>query len=501
MDDSVRGWSRDQKQGENPDGDDNSNDDSFADDSDEDAGPESGEPGKTVKKKKKKKEKKDSKPKSKKKLKDTDDSDSKAKKKNKNKKTPKDANPGGDNADGPEVKDGENETTKDKKKKKKNKEAVEEEGEGKKKKKSDEKTKTTKDKKKSKSKGKEKKDKTKKKSGKTGINEAVPDMSSGMPYGMPGVGDPVDESKMKPQLQYVEDRVEEDGDDSEAERMKSMLAQFDDEGDSSSEDSDDSGDAAAADDDEDKAMDDQKKTKAELDLNDNEIDHIILAAPDYEEACKEFETMTGIKPARLGGIAGLGIKAARVATDNKCYIEILAPDPNKSGFLGAKLAKLEEGSLIPYHYAIRESELEELQEGFVPNELGYIPDRINLFSAGPDGTPAKWSMLFMQGHFIGGVVPYYIDWGVCTHPLSGIPNVGTLKSLTVTAPGGSKVHDLLKNVALANTLEGDPQIEFAIGTPEGTITFTSENPEGITFPGTLRKRVCTIVFEVYLTNY
>jgi hypothetical protein len=91
----------------------------------------------------------------------------------------------------------------------------------------------------------------------------------------------------------------------------------------------------------------------------------------------------------------------------------------------------------------------------------------------------------MQGHFLGGVVPYYVDWGECTHPLSSIPTVGPLKSLTITAPGGSQVHKILKGIDLVTTEEGNPTIEFAIGTPEGTITFSSENPDGLVFPGTL----------------
>jgi hypothetical protein len=289
------------------------------------------------------------------------------------------------------------------------------------------------------------------------------------------------------QLHFVEDPSEENAadDNSEAERMKNMLAQWgdSDDDDSSSDSSDNSGDEPG-DDEGEVSPNDQQKSKYDLGLRDNEIDHIILAAPDYEEAVKEFETMTGIKPARLGGLKGLGIRAARVATDNNCYIEILAPDPSKPGPIGAKLSQLEEGTLIPYHYAIRQSELDELQQEFVPNELGYVPDRINLFSPAPDGAPAKWGMLFMHGHFIGGVVPYYVDWGKCAHPISSIPTVGPLKSLTVTAPGGSQVHNILKDVGLVTTMEGDPAIEFCIGTPEGTITFSGESPEGLVFPGT-----------------
>jgi Glyoxalase-like domain len=292
------------------------------------------------------------------------------------------------------------------------------------------------------------------------------------------------------ELYYVEDPSVNNDDNSEAERMKKMLAQFDDSDDdsSSSDSSDNNDDDAGTEEGEHKDL----KTKDELGLRDNEIDHIILAAPDYEEAVKEFETMTGIKPARLGGLKGLGIRAARVATDNNCYIEILAPDPVKTGPIGDKLKELEEGTLI--HYAVRQSELDDLQHEFVPNELGYETDRINLYCPAPDGSPAKWGMLFMQGHFIGGVVPYYVDWGKCAHPISSIPTVGPLKSLTITAPGGSQVHKILKNIDLVTTVEGNPAMEFCIGSPEGTITFAGEGPEGLVFPGR-----CLIMGMVFVT--
>jgi hypothetical protein len=288
------------------------------------------------------------------------------------------------------------------------------------------------------------------------------------------------------QVEYIEDHVNGEGNDSETERMKNMLAQWDDES------SDSSSDAAADDDDtldqEEELISLEKEyTKEELGLNDNEIDHIILAAPDYEEAVKEFETMTGIKPARTGSLKGLGIRTARVATTSNCYIEILAPDPVKTGPIGGRLAKLEAGSLIPYHFAIRQNDLAELQQDYVPNELGFVPDQINLYSTTPDGLLSRWGMLFCCSHFLGGVVPYFVDHGACTHPLSGLPTVGPLKELKCTAPGGSPVHKLLKNIEYTVTEEGDPAIEFSIGTPAGIITFSSDRPEGLVIPGKLMK--------------
>lgn len=267
---------------------------------------------------------------------------------------------------------------------------------------------------------------------------------------------------------------------SEDARMKELLASWDDDKDDDDDDSSDSSD----DDDDDEDEKPAGATKYDLDLQDNVLDHIVLAAPDFQEALKEFENMTGIKPSVVGSLRGLGTKSARVGLDNNAYIEIIAPDPKNSGPIGAALAsQLEEGTLVPYHYAIRSSEVEKMKDEDVPNELGWQPDHISMFGASPDGTPKKWEMLFMYGHRIGGCVPFYIDWGQCDHPSATIPEVGSLKSLVVRAPPGHKVHDLLASVSGIDMQEGEPMIEFSFGSPEGTITFSADNPNGIKFPG------------------
>jgi len=266
---------------------------------------------------------------------------------------------------------------------------------------------------------------------------------------------------------------------SEDARMKQLLASWDDdaEGSDSSSSSDD------GDDDEEEEVK-AGATKYDLNLKDDVLDHIVLAAPDFQEAIKEFENMTGIKPSIVGSLRGLGTKSARVGLDNNAYIEIIAPDPKNSGPIGASLAsELEEGTLVPYHYAIRSSEVEHMKDEYVPNELGWQPDHISMFGASPDGTPKKWEMLYMYGHRIGGCVPFFIDWGQCDHPTASIPEVGDLKSLIVRAPAGHKVHDLLSRVSGIEVQEGRPMLEFSFGSPEGTITFSADDPKGVKFPG------------------
>ena len=103
-------------------------------------------------------------------------------------------------------------------------------------------------------------------------------------------------AKLKTEKQLLtksEKMSDSDSDNSggeEDERMKQLLASWDD------DNSDDSSDSS--DDEEDEEEEDQPKagaTKFDLNLEDNVLDHIVIAAPDFQEALKEFENMTGIK--------------------------------------------------------------------------------------------------------------------------------------------------------------------------------------------------------------
>ncbi len=285
------------------------------------------------------------------------------------------------------------------------------------------------------------------------------------------------------QIDYVDDDDGNASETSDDRKMKELLQQWDEDGDDSSGSS--SSDEEEQHDEDEPAFEERRMTKAELGLEDNSLDHIVLAAPNFEEAMKEFETMTGIKPSVGGSLKGLGTITARVGLDNQAYIEIIAPDPKKPGPIGDHLMDLEEGSLVPIHYAIRQTDLSDLADDYVPNELGYDPDRIAMFRAGTDGLPRKWEMLFMHGHLLGGTVPYFVDWGDCEHPIGCIAQVGSLKSLVVSCPVGSKVSKLLKGMKGITVVDGELGLEFSFGSPEGTITFSGDRPPGLKFPGKL----------------
>jgi Glyoxalase-like domain len=241
--------------------------------------------------------------------------------------------------------------------------------------------------------------------------------------------------------------------------------------------------AAEDDDDDDDADDSSNASEREVQLEDNVIDHIVLAAPDLEEAMEQFEKMTGIGAVVAGSINGLGIKCSRISFNDSSYIEIIAPDPKSSGPIGQLLKSKGITELTPFHFAIRSSKVETLKDEV--KKFGYVPDHITMFGGHKDGTPMKWEMLYLYGHSLGGICPFFINWSNTDHPCAKLPVVGKLKKFTIRAPENDPVHKLLEHVTIKgfNVEVGKSKLSFQFSSPEGTIKFATSKAVGFKFPG------------------
>jgi len=264
---------------------------------------------------------------------------------------------------------------------------------------------------------------------------------------------------------------EKGGDDDE--EMKKLLADWG----SDHKDNDDK-------DDDDSSSDDSSGTEPrEIDLEDNVLDHVVLAAADFEDALSEFLDKTGINPKIAGSIKGLGIKTARISFEGSSYIEIIAPDPKSGGPIGNLLKASGLTGLKPFHWAIRSTRTEALKEEVA--KLGYTPDHISMFGAKEDGTPRKWEMLYLYGHRLGGLTPFFTNWSNSDHPCETMPIVGDLIHVRIQAPGDDPVHKLIDHSgSLGFSLTaGEQAFEVKFDSPEGEVSFGSKKMVGFRFPG------------------
>ena len=76
------------------------------------------------------------------------------------------------------------------------------------------------------------------------------------------------------------------------------------------------------------------------------LDHILWAAPDFEEGERLFERLTRIWPTRGDVHPGFGMRNSLAALDSGAYYEILAPDPGQdlTGNRGGHIAALKRPS-------------------------------------------------------------------------------------------------------------------------------------------------------------
>jgi len=97
-----------------------------------------------------------------------------------------------------------------------------------------------------------------------------------------------------------------------------------------------------------------------------------------------------------------------------------------------------------------------------------------------------FQLLFLYGHKLGGMCPYFVDWNNTKHPCAKLPIVGKLKKFTIRAPAKDPVHKLFARLnakGVLNVEEGKTKFSFQFSSPEGTVKFATSKAIGYKFPG------------------
>jgi len=210
-----------------------------------------------------------------------------------------------------------------------------------------------------------------------------------------------------------------------------------------------------------------------------QLDHLVLAAPDLNDACDAFDAATGVRPVFGGAHPGRGTHNALVSFDASCYLEIIAPDPTQAGGGMARgLANLTRPT--PLHWAIRVSGL----AGVIAQlrALGWQPTQIRRTTrTPPNGAPLEWDLAGLAGHDYGGIVPFFIDWRASPHPALSAPRVGRLLSVDFAAQEPEPVQTLLRSFGIAaRVTQAAPAMAFRFASPRGEIEFSGTAPRGFT---------------------
>jgi len=212
--------------------------------------------------------------------------------------------------------------------------------------------------------------------------------------------------------------------------------------------------------------------------NVNQLDHVVIAAPDLDSAKQRFLKTTGLMPVDGGKHVGLGTRNALVSFGEGKYLEIVAPDPEQdlSDGFGAVLASLDNEQLL--HWAVSSDSLEALSEGAA--RLGFNPGAVRSVSrAQPNGTLLEWKLMGLSGHDLGGIVPFYIDWLECPHPADNSPIVGAVELFEITVPATTLLHDWLSPAPDGVRLSiGPPRVRLHFQSPKGMVCYDSTTLQG-----------------------
>ncbi len=215
----------------------------------------------------------------------------------------------------------------------------------------------------------------------------------------------------------------------------------------------------------------------------SKIDHIVWACPDLRSGIEELQAMTGVRAQAGGRHPDLGTHNALMHLGNRCYLEIVAPDPDLDGGPWSRsLMKIAEPGLL--HWVIARSDLMDYSNG-LSGLIGGDNEVRSISRQHPKLGLLNWEILMLPKHEFGCLIPFLIDWGESTHPTELLEHKCTLRSVRITTP---QLPDLMKisswlgiNADFAEANE--PKLEFLIDTPKGEVSLETPQPlpVGVTF--------------------
>jgi hypothetical protein len=210
-----------------------------------------------------------------------------------------------------------------------------------------------------------------------------------------------------------------------------------------------------------------------------ELDHLVIAVPDLEEAVRDLADRTGVEPVPGGSHPGLGTRNALLglswAGSSRCYLELLAPDPAQPD-VPAEATMLQLGTLgrefAPrlLTWAVRPDDLDATlaaaQQAGVPAGRPVVASRRTA-----SGQQLSWRLAVPRPLGLGGVQPFLIDWDGGTHPGDGLEAALELLELELRHPDPAEAARRLQvlGVDLPVHQGGTPELRATVATPRGAL--------------------------------
>lgn len=205
------------------------------------------------------------------------------------------------------------------------------------------------------------------------------------------------------------------------------------------------------------------------------LDHLVWLAGDLDDACTQFEAMSGVAP-RYGGAHPSGTHNAIVGLGDQVYLEIAAPVPDaEPGHPWVDAARRRSEPHL-YSYCMRSkrslSMLAEHAKMAGLSAFGPLPGSRTT----PDGRTLEWDLFIPVVAGADKAIPFLIDWGKTPHPAPNASGAIKLVSFKVGHPAPDRIQAPMSmfapGVELTKTA-GASTLKARIATPLGEVVLRS----------------------------
>lgn len=201
------------------------------------------------------------------------------------------------------------------------------------------------------------------------------------------------------------------------------------------------------------------------------IDHLVLATPDLDLGVSFVRKHFGVEPSPGGSHPVYGTRNALVGLGKRCYLEIIGPDLQILDSDEVKVFGIHERNqpgLVTW--AVRGQDLEDFAEG-ARSELIDLGAVAVGNRRQPDGRELIWQFTDPLAARMGGVLPFFIDWGDSPHPAATLSGECELIDFWLQHPHVGEVQKRLRFLGLEVRVEpaAQPRVVARIRTPAGDI--------------------------------
>lgn len=201
------------------------------------------------------------------------------------------------------------------------------------------------------------------------------------------------------------------------------------------------------------------------------IDHLVFAGPNLQEAVEHVAELLGERPVAGGRHTGFGTANYLLGLGDRCYLEVIGPDPDDPDFDGQRpfgINGLSAPRLVAW--ASERADLPAFVAGARDQgvELG---EALPMSRETTDGHMLRWMLTLPQVAPTGEpqLQPFFIDWGETTHPSVNLQGQLSLEEFHLAHPEPAAVQRTLGvlDIDLAVAEREELTLEALIETAEG----------------------------------